>query len=116
MSSVSSETIDVLILKWKTAREMTLARESDVHYALGIAAKLADWAVERLAADRAEREERAANRSVVEYVITCDRENTDEWMEGLAERVNAWAAVVGETDRVQYDARRGSFRIAKGGA
>ena len=55
-------------------------------------------------------------RHVVEYALSCGRNNTDEWMDGLADVINEWAASIGEEDRVEYVAKRGAFRIVKGGA
>lgn len=53
------------------------------------------------------------------YVLTCRRCNTDEWMQGLAERLTIVAKALGDNDVYKYsEYSRDIIRIAgeKGGA
>ena len=50
--------------------------------------------------DREIKNDNMATRKLVEYVITCRKNNTDEWMQGLVTHVNQWAEAVQEEDRV----------------
>jgi hypothetical protein len=40
------------------------------------------------------------------YVITCKKENTDDWMQGLASQVNELCEIIGDDDRFGYDGER----------
>lgn len=78
---------------------------------------LAMWAANRLASGvvkRGRRKMRAAVQ-IVEWALSCRRENTDEWMEGFVETINAWAEAGGDSDRVEYSRRSGVLRVVKGG-
>lgn len=38
---------------------------------------------------------------LLSYVLTVSEHNTSEWMDGLVEEINSFAAVVGEEDRAE---------------
>ena len=40
------------------------------------------------------------------YMLTCKRNNTDEWMEEFASRIQQFADVLGESVDIRYDASR----------
>jgi hypothetical protein len=44
---------------------------------------------------------RSASYSLVSYVLTASDHNTHEWMDGLADAINAWAEAVGDEDRCE---------------
>ena len=39
-------------------------------------------------------------QKVIDYVLSCRRSNTPEWMEGLVKVINKYAKEVGDSDRV----------------
>lgn len=47
------------------------------------------------------------------YVATCRKNNTDDWMHGLIERINRLNKVIGEKDRVKWDKRQGVIVVLK---
>ena len=64
----------------------------------------------RLEAVQAERDRyRETIRSFLSTVLTINRENQQEWMEYLAERINEVCEVIGEEDRFAYNHRRESI-------
>ena len=79
-----------------------------------------EWILARLAAERAEREERKLALEFVGCVLTVQKKNTTEWMQWMAEKINDFAAALGETDRCEFRPRRGDMGIVrhaqKGGA
>lgn len=78
---------------------------------------LAMWAVNRLASGAVKRGRKKMRAAVqiVEWALSCRRENTDEWMEVFADTINAWAEAGGDPDRVKYSRRSGMLRVVKGG-
>ena len=51
--------------------------------------------------------DRAPLRKLVSYALTCERENTDDWMRGLVECLNDACAALGEPDRCEYGSETG---------
>lgn len=49
---------------------------------------------------KADADQRVAMAKVINYVLSCRRSNTPEWMDGLVEVINEYAKEVGEGDRV----------------
>lgn len=57
---------------------------------------------------------RALLKELIQVAATCERRNnTVEWMEYLAAKLNKCAEALGETDRVLYAAARGCFIIER---
>ena len=56
---------------------------------------------------------REATESLLAYMLMVQDENTDEWLNGLVDAINEWAATTGDADRVERF--RWGLRIVKGG-
>lgn len=41
-------------------------------------------------------------KALLSFLVTAKQENEDDWMDLLAERINAMAAAIGDPDRVRY--------------
>lgn len=50
-------------------------------------------------------------QQLVSYVLTVRSQNTPEWMEGLADRINHWAEATGEEDRVATTSRGRALQV-----
>ena len=46
---------------------------------------------------------RAAGDKLLSCILSVRKHNTAEWMDGIADDINAYAAATGETDHVHYD-------------
>lgn len=69
------------------------------------------------------RKAKEAGDKLLSSVLSVRKSNTDEWMNGIADDVNAYAEETGERDRVRYDGDglkitklAGAKALAEGGA
>ena len=46
---------------------------------------------------------RAAGDKLLSCILSVRKHNTEEWMNGIAEDINAYAATTGESDRAHFD-------------
>lgn len=53
--------------------------------------------------------ETAMLRELISAVLTCERENTLEWMDYLAGKINRALELLGEPERVRYDPAEDRF-------